>query len=653
MDKIFTSIFNSFVLSQLKIRLKFNIERFIYAGIIALMSLLIGGYGVLEAQTPGGGGRPTASPFTLPAAYGDTAVNYIRTWTSSAPTTDPAFIISPSGTTQEVKQITQYFDRLGRLMQTVNKAISPGGKDMVTPVVYDDFGREQFKYLPYIPQTGNTSDGSFRPNFAPAQKAFYDAVPGTTGENVYYSRIDYEASPLNRVLKTYAPGASWAKNDLSTTERGGNHPIENQYLLNTVADSVRIWDIGAYAGLPTSSGFYSAAQLYKNVTIDEAGNQTIEYKDIENKVVLKKVQISPSPGTAHIGWQCTYYVYDDLGNLRFVIPPLATEKILGSWNVASVAAELCFQYRYDGLNRMIIKKIPGADSVMMVYDVRDRLVFSQDGNMKGKVWMAVFYDNLNRPVMTALYRNSGATRESLQAAMNSATGSSSQTINYTFPAMANLVLDNYDGKSLYEATNSIEIIDGFSTNAGSEVTLQINANATSGSSTVLASNALPGILRDSLTPLTYTYYDDYSFTGSQSYANGDISKPQADGSPNAEPLPATPSSLTKGLVTGTKVRVLGTNQWLTSTNYYNDKGRLIQAISDNTSGGLDVLTSLYDFEGKVLSTYHRHKNMRSVTAPQTTVLTMMAYDAAGRLRSVKKRLNDASANQDKVVVINA
>ncbi|WP_326993791.1 DUF6443 domain-containing protein [Chitinophaga sp. 212800010-3] len=578
-------------------------------------------------------------------------VNYVRTWEPAVATTDTAYVAAAARTADQVRQTTQYFDGLGRLLQTVVKTISPGGKDLVTPVIYDAFGREETKYLPY---TASVSDGAFKTDPFYEQKTFYQL--SNPGENVYYSRIDYEASPLNRVLRTYAPGANWAKNDLSGAERGGNRPLEVQYLTNTVNDSVRIWEFTGEQAIPTSGvgRIYAAGQLYKKISIDEMGNQVVEYKDKEDRILLKKVQLLAVPGTAHMGWLCTYYAYDDLGNLRFVMSPKAVEVALGAgWIISpSIAAELCFMYRYDGRNRMIVKKVPGADSTMMIYDARNRLAFVQDGNIKGKNWLATFYDGLNRPVMTALYKNSSATRESLQAAINNATGGSTQSVSYDFPAQANLILDNYDGKPLYEATNTVDMVDGFVTSDGAETTLQINGSATSGNSTITASNTLPSIPKDSLTPLTYTYYNDYSFTGAQGYASGDISKPQADGSPNAEALPATASSMTRGLVTGTKVRVLGTNQWLTTTNYYNDKGRLIQTLSENTSGGLDVITSLYDFNGKVLSTYLRHKNLRSRTAPQTTVLTMMAYDAAGRLKSVKKRLNDAAPSQDKVVATN-
>ena len=607
--------------------------------------LLLGATLATNAQTPGGGTLPSATPVVVPGAYTNTTINYVRTWEPALPTSDTAYVASPSRPVTEVRQATQYFDGLGRPLQTVSKSISVSGKDLVVPVVYDGFGRERFKYLPYVPQSGNTSDGKFKTDPFNAQKTFYQnaaLVPGAVGESVYYNRVDYEASPLNRVLKTYAPGNSWAKNDPATVERGGNKAVEARYQINTIADSVRIWDFSGALVIPVSGAgkIYGAGQLYKNFTIDEAGNQVIEYKDKEGRVLLKKIQLSATPGTAHMGWLCTYYAYDDLGNLRFVIPPEAVEAIISNWVISSaVAAELCFIYRYDGRSRMIVKKVPGADSTEMVYDVRDRLVFTRDGNLKsGGKWLTTFYDNLNRPTMTALY-SSAQSRDALQVSLNTAV-SNTAAIAFTFPASADLVLANHDGSSLYQATNSITLQDGFDSGSGAEFSAEINTSANNGSTTVTATNPLPGIATGALTPLTYTFYDDYSYSGKLDYVSSDAARPQAGSNPYAEALPASASTATRGLVTGTKVRVLETNQWLTTSTYYNDKGRVIQAISGNASGGKDVLTTMYDFNGKVLSTYLRQTNQRSGATPQTTLLTMNQYDAGGRLLSVKKRLND-------------
>ncbi|WP_186452503.1 DUF6443 domain-containing protein [Chitinophaga polysaccharea] len=588
----------------------------------------------VRAQSPNSSLQPTATAVTIPAAYNNATVNYVRTWTPSMPTTDTAVVAISTRTLAEVKQVTQYFDGLGRPIQTVAKGISPAGGDLVTPVIYDAYGREQYKYLPYIQQGTGANDGNFKNNPFNSQATFYKnrtLNPALSGDTIYYGQIEYEASPLNRVLKTYAVGNSWAK-------EGGNRPVQSQYLVNTVADSVRIWNVTAV--IPTSTSVYAAGTLYENVTIDEASNQVVEYKDKEGRVVLKKVQLSTTPGTAHVGWLCTYYVYDDLGNLRFVIPPRAVELISGNWTISTdLAAELCFAYRYDGRNRMIIKKVPGADSTEMVYDVRDRLVFSRDGNLKsGGNWLTTFYDNLNRPIMTALYRSSQS-RDALQTSMNTAV-SNTASLTYTFPTSSDLVLGNYDGSSLYQATNSITMQDGFDSGNGADFLAEINTGTNNGTTTIAATNPLPGIVTSALTPLTYTFYDDYSYTGKLDYVNGDIAKPQAGSNPYAEALPASASTATRGLVTGTRIRVLETNQWLTTSTYYNDKGRVIQTVSANASGGKDVLTMLYDFSGKVLSTYLRQTNQRSGVTPQTTLLTMNQYDAAGRLLSIKKRLND-------------
>ncbi|MGN7721767.1 DUF6443 domain-containing protein [Chitinophaga sp. 22620] len=608
--------------------------------------MMLIGADALAQNPPNTSARPGATAATLPVPYTNPVVNYIRTWEPAMPTTDTAVVTATARTVKEVKQTTQYFDGLGRLLQQVSKGMSggitveaTGGKDLVSMHVYDAYGREQLQYLPYVPQTGNTSDGLFKTSPFAGQAAFYQNAtlnPGAQGETIYYNRTAFEASPLNRVLNTYAPGNSWAL-------EGGNKPVSLQYLVNTTTDSVRIWDMPASGTIPTSAAgrVYGAGQLYKNVTQDEAGNQVMEYKDKEGQIILKKVQLATSPGSAHVGWFCTYYVYDNLNNLRCVIPPRAVELINSSWVIsAAIAGELCFRYQYDERRRMIEKQFPGAGPVQLVYDVRDRLVFTQDSVQRAKSptkeWLVTFYDALNRPVMTALYP-SNSTRNQLQTAMNAVTSSS--TLSYTAPGTADLVVGNRQtGLTSYKATNSVVLQEGFESETGAEFVAEIDPVLQGLTTQITVSNPLPNIT--GYQPLIYTFYDNYVYTGSHGLQTAELIKPQADNNPYPETVTAA-STMTQGSVTGTRIKVLGTtDQWLTTTTYYDNKGRAIQTISDNTGGGKDIVTSLYDFNGKVLSSYLRHTNPRSGATPQTTVLTMNRYDAAGRLRSVKKRLND-------------
>ncbi|WP_160715072.1 DUF6443 domain-containing protein [Chitinophaga solisilvae] len=527
---------------------------------------------------------PLANPVTLPAAYADTPVNYIRVWEPSMPAATDAAVTGAASISQ-VRQSVEYYDGLGRLLQTVSKGISPGGRDMVMPVTYDALGRRQYIYLPYAQQSGNTSDGKFKSDPFTAQQTFYKNTalhPGIAGETIFYSQQEFEPSPLNRLSKSFAPGRSWAK-------EGGNKPVSSQYQLNSTSDDVRIWTVPAN-GIPVSTAAYAAGELSKQVTLDEHNIRSVVFTDKQGRALLKKSELSAGAADGHPGWLSTYYVYDDFNRLRYVIPPLAVDTIRTTWVIdAAVAAELCFAYRYDALGRMIVKKLPGADSVEMVYDVRDRQVFSRDGNRaQQNTWLATFYDSLNRVVATAIY-NSNASRGSLQSSMNSVTSG-------TF------------------------IVNG----------------------AVTATLPLPGLSAGSLTPLTLNYYHNYSFAGVQSALTTDFAKPQAGTNPYAEANTAY-TTKTTGLLTGSSVRVLNTSTWLTTTHYYNEKGRLIQSVNDNLAGGKNTVTTLYDFSGKVLSTYQRHTNPRSSLTPQTTILTTLAYDPASRVTSIKKKINDLNS----------
>ncbi|GEP88714.1 hypothetical protein CTE07_03590 [Chitinophaga terrae (ex Kim and Jung 2007)] len=500
------------------------------------------------------------------------------------------------------------------------------------------FGREQYKYLPYIQQSGNTTDGKLKLIPFAAQKAFYsdpNLNPGVSGDSVFYSETVFEQSPLDRPVAAYSPGNAWSKHPANPT---ADHYVRFQYRTNTVADSVRIWKIATAGGLPSTTSIYGTGTLSVSTTINEDNQAVIEYKDLQGKTILKKVQLDNSPSTNTRGWLCTYYIYDAFDNLAWVIPPLACEKVLNNWNISAVR-DLCFEYQYDNRNRMIVKKVPDAGAIFMVYDVRNRLVFSQDSVQRKaspQEWLTVFYDDQNRPVSTALYK-ANTTRTALQAAMNNVSNVKQAISQQT--GVFNLALDTYDGSAtLYEAMNQIELLPGFDSN-NSELILQINPNGTI-ATTVTVSNPLPNIPASALTPLTYTFYDNYDFPGKLNAVPAEFS--QLPNTAGAE-IVSAPDNMTPGLVTGTRTRILGTNQWLTATNYYDKKGRIVQVLAENISGGVDISTSQYDFGGKLLAAFARHRNIRSTTIPELTVLTTMQYDGAGRLLSAVKKLNNNSS----------
>src|SRR6202000_314222 len=89
-----------------------------------------------------------------------------------------------------------YIDGLGRPFQTVDWQASPDKMDIVTPVLYDAFGREALKYLPYR-STENQGASKFDPfgNQATFYSSTYPAQqPGISGEQTFYQQTVFEPS---------------------------------------------------------------------------------------------------------------------------------------------------------------------------------------------------------------------------------------------------------------------------------------------------------------------------------------------------------------------------------------------------------------------------------------------------------------------------
>ena len=171
---------------------------------------------IVSLQTTAQQPRPVPAPYIT-----GIPVNFVRTWKAAAPEQDPNVLMNRP--LKDVKQATQYLDGLGRPLQTVVKqgSLTTGSapNDLISPVEYDEFDREQFKYLPFAANnTGGypTNDGKFRQNPFQQQEAFMNAQYGTQGETFFYSKTNFESSPLNRVSDAYTAGNSWVGSETNT-----------------------------------------------------------------------------------------------------------------------------------------------------------------------------------------------------------------------------------------------------------------------------------------------------------------------------------------------------------------------------------------------------------------------------------------------------
>ncbi|HEY8783999.1 MAG TPA: DUF6443 domain-containing protein [Mucilaginibacter sp.] len=337
-----------------------------------------------------------------------------------------------SSNNAKVQTSIQYVDGLGRPKQTVQMQASPLGHDMIQPQAYDQYSREITKYLPYTPQTGTA--GSFRPNAVSTdQGAFYTNPPtgsGVTAITDPYAQTAFDNSPLSRPVEQGAPGVPWQLTGVS----GGGHTVKMIYTLNNAtafsADSINGRQAAMYYTTINSdnsqtlhaNGYYPASSLTVTISKDEnwasgRAGTVEEYKDIDGHVVLKRVYNY----TSTVQVLSTYYVYDDLGRLAFVLPPLSGADGAGTISQTTLN-NLCYQYQYDERGRPVQKKIPGKWWEYTVFNTMDQPVASQDSLQRAnKNWIFVKYDAQGRGVMTGIWNNGGTavSRASLQSTLTS------------------------------------------------------------------------------------------------------------------------------------------------------------------------------------------------------------------------------------------
>ncbi len=547
-------------------------------------------------------------------------------------------------------QTTTYLDGLGRPIEKVSRETATPSSgtlwgDMVQFSQYDVYGREPKQYLPYTIQyttATNTESGKYKTTPTTAQSQYYASV---YNETFPYSNITFDGSPLNRVGNIKSPGTSWAN-------AAGNSAT---YDVNSVNDNVQIFTIGYNSGdIPQSLDAYPAKTLFETTKTDENGYRVVEYTNKSGQLVLKKVEIGDAPTVAHSEWICTYYVYDDFGLLRYVLQPEAVKYLdANAWSFAGtfgqrILDEMCFRYEYDDKGRTILKKAPGAQPLQMIYDSRDRVVFMRDGNQAAKAtpeWTTNLYDELDRVVITTLY-NTSKSIANLQTDINNAVDISTVTIANSGGPIIDLVVDTREpGISTYSASNSITFTadagGSFASFDNDNFVAQIDATAVTPVITTTVALFDNPILASDLnnssvtTILKYQYYDNYSFTSVKSFDNNfDNTTAYSNSDPNV--IPIASSKRTLSYPTGSLVRVLGTNTFLASTEYYDEKGRHIQMIEDNIKGGQDVTTFQYHFDGRLLSAHSRHSTDYSGYS-NFSILTKNLFDKIGRITSIQKK----------------
>ncbi|WP_185269574.1 DUF6443 domain-containing protein [Chryseobacterium bernardetii] len=484
------------------------------------------------------------------------------------------------------QQTVQYFDGLGRSKQNIGIKASPLGKDIVIPVTYDNLGRPSKSYLPLPVDSQN---GAYMPS------------AGENSVNAYYnvsnafSEVAYENSPLGRIEKAAAPGSEW--------QLSGSHTPKAEYLSNAASEVKRFkvaitWNSSlqindavlnfAANDAYTTNGYYNANTLYKSVSKDEDGNESHSFTNsLGQTILVRKINVKENGAVENLD---TYYVYDDFGNLSFMIPPKAAIASTGA-EIQSLLNPLCYQYKYDKFNRLAEKKLPGKGWEYFVYDKQNRQVLGQDANLRTSVnnfgkpgWMFTKYDAFGRVVYSGFFANT-ASRVAMQTALNnmSANANNNETVS-TAPFTQNNI-------------NVYYTKEAFPT----------------GSMTILSVN----------------YYDEYPEGASQ----------RPDQIQN-QPVLASASTLitsnglasvrsTKALPTIIYTKNIENDNWSSDAIWYDQLGRTIGSYSKNHLGGFTKTEALLDFSGKTQLAFTYHS--KSTANTEVTVKDRYTYNPQGYL----------------------
>ena len=203
------------------------------------------------------------------------------------------------------------------------------------------------------------------------------------------------------------------------------------------------------------------------------------------------------------------------------------------------------------------RKLPGCDAVRYVYDKADRLIFVQDGNLKGQGrWRFTIPDALGRTVLSGL-------------------------CSEPLPVDGSAVEAEFTGSGSYK---------GYAVKVGGTV------RALSGSRL-----------------LTVNYYDNYDFLGKNGF-------PAYAYDSSMESSGYGTKSDARGMLTGSVTGLAGDGAGqLYSVVYYDRRSRPVQRQSSNSLGGKETEYTAYNFTGQ--PTRLRHVHTAQGKAARTEVRT--------------------------------
>ncbi|MXV50367.1 RHS repeat-associated core domain-containing protein [Pedobacter sp. HMF7647] len=495
----------------------------------------------------------------------------------------------------ELMKMVSVTDGLGRKIQEIQVQGSPDLNDQVKPFAYNKYNREIADYLPF---SSAANIGAYKSNAVSLLANYYNSPPtGVTATQFPKQEVQYDGSPLERVVEEGAPGASWQLSG-HTSRVSYSH---NNSIAFYPGNNLGSRQVAFYYATSTLDGATQLIRLNNSNWADDKLTVTIirdenwtagclgtteTYTTSDGKLILTRTYNQLQSGQVEM--LSTYYVYDQYDRLSFIIPPKAEAD--NSTASQLTLDNLCYQFNYDKYGRLVERKVPGKGWEYYVFNKLDQLVFSQDANQRNtssQQWTFAKYDALGRKILTGVYNDAGTQVDANPNALNNA-----RRIN---------LQSSCEGQStLWETRNDAEP-HGYTNSA------------------IPTSNIAAYLM--------VNYYDNYT----------------APGLPSTYNVAGSFSKMTDGLSTATKTAVVNNpSAMLWSVYFYNDSSQLVKTFTQHYKGAVvnegnyDETRESFNFNGQVVRSYRSHK---AGGVEMIKTLTSYSYDHMGRLLSTRERIN--------------
>ena len=460
-----------------------------------------------------------------------------------------------------------YYDSFGCPVNVVAKGASTDSRDLATMTEYDALDRTVKEWLA-VPCSAANGPISRR-DFLGKSSSEYD-------DSLAFRDSQYELSPSAEAVRILQPGVAFSKRPYITSF-AGNRQSDAMYRCQRFVPSSDY----TFRAL----GSYADGELAVVKTVDADNRTVLTFTDWKGNKVLERHVLDGSRGfTAD-----TYYVYDALGKLRFVLPPALdgmTRTSWKSWDIRSCMPlrQYAYFYRYDDRMLLVEKKLPGADPVYYINDITGNAVFSQDGNLrKGNRWNFSIPDRFGRTAV----------------------------------------------EGLCDAPDAAAVEGMFVRVAKTDY-----ANA---ASSICGTGYCSNIVLQAPSLLTADYYDDYRFLTIRQF----------------EGLNRMGSRNARGLKTGTMTAILepvytpvsadnlkAEPSKICSVVSYDSEDRIACVETSNILGGKDRTVTEYTFSGKPLSVAVTHTAAGKLTAEESYGYT---YDALDRPLQTRYSINNGQS----------